>query len=201
MNPKPIEPIACAGCERTFHPAMKACPFCGAERVEPVHDAAVACPLCRCPLDETEFRGEAVDVCPKCDGLWLDKAQFARLTSARDALLDGNVPYAYGKGPMETRTAYLPCPRCGGLMVRQNFRGVSGVVIDWCGDHGAWFDKDELQRIRAFVANGGIDRAQDREIAHTQEDVSGLKGRVADLEMMEKILHKWKIGRIRYRGL
>lgn len=180
---------------------MKACPFCGAERVLPIHDAGVDCPLCACRLEETDFRGEAIDVCPRCRGMWLDRPQLEKLTSARSALLDETVPYAYVRGPMETRTAYLPCPRCRGLMVRVNFRGVSGVIIDWCGDHGAWFDESELERIRAFVANGGIDKAQDREIEGTKEEVGGLKSRVRDLEMMERILHKWKVGRIRYRGL
>lgn len=180
---------------------MKACPFCGAERVLPVHDAGLDCPLCKCPLEETDFRGEAIDVCPRCQGMWLDRPQYEKLTSARSALLDETIPYAYARGPMETRAHYLPCPRCRGLMVRQNFRGASGVIIDWCGEHGAWFDEKELERIRAFVANGGVDRSQDREIDRNREELGGLKSRVRDLEMMERILHKWKVGRIRYRGL
>jgi Zn-finger nucleic acid-binding protein len=179
---------------------MRACPFCGAERVLPIHDAPVDCPLCKRRLEETDFRGEAIDVCPGCNGMWLDKAQFDKLTSARSAQQDETVPYAYKRPPMEERTAYLPCPRCKGLMVRRNFRGVSGVIIDVCGDHGAWFDEKELEHIRAFAANGGVDRSQDREIEQSKEAISGLRGRVADLEMMEKILHKWKVGRIRYRG-
>lgn len=193
--------IPCAACRETFNPSMKACPFCGAERVPPVHDAAIACPLCRVPLEETDFRGEAIDVCPRCQGLWLDKAQLGKLTSARHALLDAAVPYAFAKGAMEAPRAYLPCPHCRGLMVRRNFRGVSGVIIDWCGDHGAWFDQHELERIRSFVANGGIDQSQDREIAQTKDKVAGIESRVSDLELMEKILHQWKVGRIRYRGL
>lgn len=193
--------IECAGCDRSFNAAMKACPFCGAERVLPVHDAPVRCPLCKCLLEETEYRGEAIDVCPRCEGLWLDRGQFDKLTSVRDALLDGTVPYTYARGPMESRTAYLPCPVCAGLMSRQNFRAVSGVLVDRCGDHGAWLDAGELEQIRAFVASGGIDRAQDREQEIAREELRALRSRVGDLEMMEKILHKWKVGRIRYRGL
>lgn len=85
---------------------MRACPFCGAGRVLPVHDAAIACPFC----------------------------------------------------------------------------------------------KVALEGIRAFVANGGIDKSQDREIAQTRDKVDGLGSRASDLELREKILHKWKVGRIRYRG-
>lgn len=191
--------IPCAGCAESFNASMRACPHCGAERVLPVHDAAIDCPLCKCALQETEYLGEVIDVCPRCRGLWLDKPEFEKLTSERSVLLDPGVPYVYRRGPMEARTAYIPCPRCKGLMVRRNFRAVSGVVIDWCGEHGAWFDEQELERIRAFIGSGGIDKSQDREIDQTRDEVRGLKSRVADLEMMEKILHKWERGRYRYR--
>jgi Zn-finger nucleic acid-binding protein len=142
-----------------------------------------------------------VDVCPRCNGLWLDKPQLEKLTSARSASQDPSVPYAFVRPPMEERTAYLPCPACKGLMVRKNFRGISGIIIDWCGDHGAWFDEKELDHVRAFVANGGVDRSQDREIDRTKEELGGLRSRVGELELMEKILHKWETGRVRYRGL
>lgn len=145
--------IPCPSCRGSFNPGMKACPFCGADRVLPVSDAPVDCPLCKCVLKETAYADETVDV----------------------------------------------CPRCKGLMVRQNFRGISGVLIDWCGDHGAWFDEKELDHVRAFVANGGVDQSQDREIARNKDEIGGLRSRVGDLEMMEKILNKWDIGRIRYR--
>jgi Zn-finger nucleic acid-binding protein len=48
-------------------------------------------------------------------------------------------------------------------MNRVNFARCSGVVVDVCKPHGTWFDADELQRILAFVAGGGIDRARARE--------------------------------------
>jgi len=86
-------------------------------------------------------------------------------------------------------------------MVRQNFRSISGVIIDICGDHGAWFDAGELEQIRSFIANGGIDKAQDREITVNKDTIDTLKQRVGDLEMMEKILHKWKVKRFRFRKL
>ena len=40
--------------------------------------------------------------------------------------------------------------------MRKNFGRRSGVIVDWCGRHGTWFDPDELERVAAFVAAGGL---------------------------------------------
>jgi hypothetical protein len=40
-------------------------------------------------------------------------------------------------------------------MPRQSVGEQSGVVIDWCRDHGLWFDRDELPRTLAWVRRGG----------------------------------------------
>lgn len=180
---------------------MRDCPFCGTERVLKVVDAPVDCPLCKCVLKETVYADETVDVCPRCSGMWLDKGQFEKLTSARSASQDTTVPFAFQKPLMEPPRAYMPCPCCRGLMVRRNFRYISGIIFDWCGEHGAWFDDKELDHVRSFVANGGIDKAQDREITRNADAVGALEAKVRTLETMEKILHKWEMGRIRYRGL
>jgi Zn-finger nucleic acid-binding protein len=74
----------------------------------------------------------------------------------RDALPEGEV-------------RYLPCPVCGGLMQRQNFAKVSGVIIDWCRGHGFWFDTHELESVMAFVRDGGLDRSRAHEIARQEE--------------------------------
>jgi hypothetical protein len=44
-------------------------------------------------------------------------------------------------------------------MHRKNFGKRSGVIVDWCGAHGTWFDKDELAQIAAFIAAGGLREA------------------------------------------
>jgi hypothetical protein len=41
-------------------------------------------------------------------------------------------------------------------MARVNFGHVSGVVIDTCRAHGAFFDRGELDRIRRFLRQGGL---------------------------------------------
>jgi hypothetical protein len=41
-------------------------------------------------------------------------------------------------------------------MARTNFGRVSGVLIDVCRPHGAWFDRGELGAIRRFLRDGGL---------------------------------------------
>jgi Zn-finger nucleic acid-binding protein len=48
-------------------------------------------------------------------------------------------------------------------MNRMNFAGCSGVVIDWCKAHGTWLDHTELPQIIAFIRDGGLRTARDRE--------------------------------------
>ena len=54
-------------------------------------------------------------------------------------------------------------------MNRVNYAKRSGVVIDVCKAHGLWFDRDELRRILAFIASGGLDRARELEIESLKE--------------------------------
>jgi hypothetical protein len=44
-------------------------------------------------------------------------------------------------------------------MQRKNFGKRSGVIVDWCGGHGTWLDKDELEQIATFIAAGGLREA------------------------------------------
>jgi hypothetical protein len=42
-------------------------------------------------------------------------------------------------------------------MQRKNFGHRSGVVVDWCGNHGTWLDAHEMEDIAGFVLEGGLD--------------------------------------------
>ena len=64
---------------------------------------------------------------------------------------------------------YRPCPVCHQFMNRVNYAKRSGVVLDVCKGHGLWFDQDELRRVLAFIAGGGLDRARERELEDLKE--------------------------------
>ena len=105
------------------------------------------------------------------------------------------IPYDFHRKPLLHEKGYLPCPMCDSLMVRRNFKKISGVIIDICRDHGVWLEAGELQQIRCFVANGGLDEYQDREIVLNQEAIKSLDTRLSDVEFMQKALHHWKFKR------
>ena len=41
-------------------------------------------------------------------------------------------------------------------MTRRAFADHSGVIIDYCAEHGVWFDEDELARVLEFIDAGGL---------------------------------------------
>ena len=55
-------------------------------------------------------------------------------------------------------SGYIKCPVCGDMMNRVNFGRRSGVIVDVCIDHGTWFDAEEIDRVAAFIASGGLAR-------------------------------------------
>jgi hypothetical protein len=48
-------------------------------------------------------------------------------------------------------------------MVRQNYGKRSGVIVDHCGDHGVWFDADELFGVLKWVRDAGLARSKLRD--------------------------------------
>jgi len=85
-------------------------------------------------------------------------------------------------------------------MSRRNFKSISGVLIDACIHCGVWLDKGELQSIRNFVASGGLDKAQDNKLVKQELELQALDDRISDVELMEKMLNKFSLKRMFYRG-
>jgi Zn-finger nucleic acid-binding protein len=125
------------------------------------------CPACAKALAATKVGDLEVHDCQACGGLWLDRAVFEQLGTSRErqgALLGAlPTPAARSEARLEP-VQYRPCPACRQRMNRVNFAKRSGVVLDVCKTHGIWFDKDELRRVLAFIAEGGLDRARELEI-------------------------------------
>jgi Zn-finger nucleic acid-binding protein len=110
--------------------------------------------------------------CRACGGLWLDRAIFEQLGTSRErqgavlgALPAPTVPAVVALEAVQ----YRPCPACHQRMNRVNYAKRSGVVIDVCKAHGLWFDQDELRRVLAFIAAGGLDRARELELEELKE--------------------------------
>jgi Zn-finger nucleic acid-binding protein len=80
-------------------------------------------------------------------------------------------------------------------MNRKNFARISGVIIDECGSHGVWLDAGEMEKIRLFIADGGLEKAQDKKIEKTAMELRDLAKKVDQTAFMQKLLHFWKIKR------
>jgi Zn-finger nucleic acid-binding protein len=136
-------------------------------------ETPLVCPACGEPHHLTSRRIGEVTVleCDRCAGLWLGTESFKDLTKqasseavevdhffasvrARPAKVDSPEQRASRKW------RYRRCVVCGNMMHRRNYGRRSGVIIDICKDHGAWFDADELPRILAWIRSGGQAKAE-----------------------------------------
>lgn len=166
--------VACSGCLALAPLFAEHCPSCGAA-LAPRKAAASAgspCPACAEPLAASRIGDLEVQDCRVCGGLWLDRAVFEELGAARErqgAVLGAlPAPAALRATPLG-EVQYRPCPACSHRMNRVNYAKRSGVVLDVCRHHGLWFDKDELRRLLAFIADGGLERAREGELGELKE--------------------------------
>jgi len=182
---------ACHFCHKHFNVKIRCCPFCGGEHKKPALHKSPSCPRCRKTLAHFEYRKTILEHCLSCEGVWLDTQEFNQLTSEREIYTDDSIPYVYHRQPLPDDKGYLACPLCNTMMMRKNFRTISGVLIDQCRDHGIWLDAGELDQIRCFIANGGLDQSQDKKIMKNTEEIDFVAHKVKNIEYMQKRLHFW----------
>jgi Zn-finger nucleic acid-binding protein len=106
----------------------------------------------------------------------------------------------YLRGPLRNPLNYIPCVRCGKVMNRRNFARISGVIIDECGVHGIWLDSGELEKIRHFIADGGLEESRDRDIVKVRDELRALAAKVNQVAFTQKLLHFWKPKRWLFSG-
>ena len=171
----------CPCCYGAVAIGMAHCPSCGAEVVSgtPGKEVTLPCPRCRLALSVVPVGSHTLHECLRCGGLWVKKAAFQDICTSQEeqeAVLGiGGEAESAGGSPPGVQRVYVPCPECGKLMNRKNFAGCSGVVLDWCREHGSWFDRRELQQIITFVRSGGLRKSRQRELAHIQEQRARLQ--------------------------
>jgi Zn-finger nucleic acid-binding protein len=167
---------ACPRClSRVFH-GHKHCPECGAELDRVAAGSAHAdmpCPRCETHLRPRLVGDLCIDECPGCRGLFLDHVAIKRIVIERqqaraDALLGALPKHAVQEVGQQTKM-YLKCPTCRVVMNRKQFAAGAGVIIDVCKTHGTFFDVGELPQIIEFVREGGLEKAERREIERMRE--------------------------------
>jgi len=194
------EKKTCNHCGKTIHARFAVCPLCGGRIVDTPDPRPPVCPRCRTPLAPHVQDNEEVDLCPRCGGLWLDRGEFKRVTRESAVYRDAAVDQEFVRSPPGDPLQYVPCVRCGEIMNRKNFARISGVIIDECARHGVWLDAGEMEKIRLFIADGGLEQAQDRRIEANRTELKSLAGKLDQVAFSHKLLHFWNVKRWLFGG-
>ncbi len=169
----------CASCMARVSDKARFCHHCGTPIVpeqEATKATEYACPVCgaekRLRSRSLKESDVAVLECLVCGGLWMGSETFqAVLEGARKSALppksEGGLQspardYRQGSQAPQQGPLYRKCVVCGGVMNRVNYGRSSGVIIDLCKSHGAWFDADELERLVQWIRQGGLAMADER---------------------------------------
>jgi Zn-finger nucleic acid-binding protein len=142
------------------------------------------CPDCGVELAGTKRDRLDMEVCPKCNGMWLSREE---LSDLEDEVFD------FGddeKGSLmfgETATN-RKCPECSKLLEAFQYR-LYDLEMDFCTEgHGYWLEADEDKRVLELMRKeeknlGRKVLAEDRFAAHLRFLRSGsLMDRIRDLE-------------------
>lgn len=166
----------CPRClSRVFH-GHKHCPDCGTGLDVAAISAADhdrICPRCPTAMHARRVGDVVIDECATCHGIFLDHIAIQRVVTdrqqARAEGLLGSLPTEASQ-PAPAGRMYVKCPLCNVVMNRKLFAAGAGVIIDVCRAHGAFFDVGELPRIISFVMNGGLEKAEKKEIERMRAD-------------------------------
>ena len=194
------ETKTCRSCGKEINAIYRVCPFCSAQVSDGGAFLPPTCPRCKTPLEIFREQEEEYDLCPKCGGLWLDRSEFHRATRQSAVYQDQTLRDEYQREGLQDPGTYIPCVRCGNIMNRKNFGKISGVLIDECAMHGVWLDAGELEKIRHFIADGGLERSKDREIERNRVELRTLATKVDQTAFTHKLIHFWNPRRWLFGG-
>jgi Zn-finger nucleic acid-binding protein len=173
---------------------MRHCPHCGAQtaRSDPEKRSRLRCPRCEAAFSAIQVGRYPISHCPHCGGLWVGKEVFQDICTKeeeQEAVLSFQFEPPDGTTNTESkpRRTYVPCPECGKLMNHKNFSG-SGIVLDWCREHGSWFDRNELQQIVRFIGEGGLRKAREKEKLKLKEQENRMRMQEFTMASLERRL-------------
>ncbi|HYW05280.1 MAG TPA: zf-TFIIB domain-containing protein [Gammaproteobacteria bacterium] len=123
------------------------------------------CPVDGSELEEARWESDyAVDRCPRCGGIWLDRGELEAIEETRerdyaDELLRmPDLGYAAYELARQKRTRQLTCPSCEAGMETREYARCSQVMIDVCPKcHGVWLDRGELESLEIFFQRSRLE--------------------------------------------
>jgi Zn-finger nucleic acid-binding protein len=170
----PVATVRCANCYHMNVPENVHCSGCGRDLgLEPAGDPDyVKCPACGVDLEVFHGGPGKLRDCGQCGGQFVQHALMRELVERREILGLAAPRRQRKSNPLADPVRYVKCPECRELMLRKNFGGASGVIVDVCQKHGVWFDRGELPRVLSFVEAGGLVLARRREEEEAKRRVS-----------------------------
>ncbi len=83
-----------------------------------------------------------IDVCPLCNGCWLDHKELEKITRSRKNALSVKL--------LALRQTEHKCPRCKGMLREGSHETIPDLLLDECeACKGIWLDRGELPRLLA----------------------------------------------------
>ena len=169
--------VACPSCFGMIFEGAKFCSHCGAkvDRTEGAEAVARACPHGHGNMESVTVGNTKILECAKCEGIWVDNDTFQQICADREkqSAVLGIPTHLPPADPASFEPVhYFKCPVCNELMNRVNFAHCSHVIVNVCGKHGTWFEKDELRKVIEFIRAGGLEKARTDEIAELQHQRS-----------------------------
>ena len=110
----------------------------------------------KCPRDGTQLRrvivaGIELDKCHKCDGIWCDRGEMARLRDTKLTGVEELLEQKYGNPAYQESATqgHMLCPRCEEARLQEyRYTYVNPVRVDRCEQcFGVWLDDEELNAI------------------------------------------------------
>ncbi|MEW6364005.1 MAG: zf-TFIIB domain-containing protein [Acidobacteriota bacterium] len=176
--------LVCPFCFCRTADDSKYCQSCGNVIQPGTLDAATGrlrCPrCCKAALANRQIGAFTVEECPACGGMWIAQETFERIVNQqveqREEKEYAHTVKVFGE---LSEVQYVKCPECMRHMNRHNFARASGVIIDECRQCGIWLDHDELEKIAAYVATGGLRRTKQIELRDMEEKAQRLRAQIA----------------------
>ncbi len=166
----------CPDCMTRISDRARYCHYCGLAikpRFSTGKRSELNCPACAGskPLYVRKEEGLSPFLeCHVCAGVWLSLEDFSEI--CRRAKSD-TIPKLLQKQKPQIRVSdlskeagtpnpsfYRRCPADRNPMNRRNVAGKSGVIVDYCAEHGVWFDGNELGALIDWIRQGGLNQAQ-----------------------------------------
>ena len=172
--------MICSKCGRSANSKAARCMYCGGELILETRTEPIQCSACSHTMIEIQEDGVDIDVCPSCGGVWCDVGRLENLIDTKQSTEtkqnDGVLRQSNGHtSPSNDRNAVRSCPICSRPMARENFSKSSGVIVDRCRFHGFFLDKDELDQIVDFAAQGGLNYQAQKDQLQERADASKQK--------------------------